>query len=89
MLGKRKLIKCSIFSYKYISETGAIQKEDKSEFKPPMLSVINNEVVIYENIKTKIEFYFKYGKNITTYSRSREKDQYRKRWLDIIRKELL
>ena len=54
-----------------------------------MLSVINNEVVIYENIKTKIEFYFEYGKNITTYAPISEKDQYRKRWLDIIRKELL
>jgi hypothetical protein len=89
VLNKREFINCSIFSYKYKSETGAIQKENKLEFKPPMLSVINNETVIYENIKTKNEFYFEYGKNVTTYAPIPEKDLYRKRWLDIIRKDVL
>jgi hypothetical protein len=89
VLNKKELINCSIFSYKFKSETGAIQKEDKLEFKPPMLSVIDNEVVIYGNIKTKIEFYFEYGKNVITYAPIPERDRYRERWLDIICKDLL
>ncbi len=59
----------AIFSYKDIALTGATKQEDKLKFKPPMLSVINNEVVIYCNNKRKIIFYFEYGDNITTYER--------------------
>ena len=79
----------AIFSYKNIDKTGATKKEDKLKFKPPMLSVVNNEVVIYCNMNGKIKFYFEYGGNVTTYSPSPENDIYRKKWLEIIRKVLL
>jgi len=89
ILNNRELNMRTIFSYKNINKTGAIKKEDKLKFKPPMLSVINNEVVIYCNTKKQIVFYFEYGENITTYSPSSENNAYRKKWLEIMRKVLL
>ena len=89
VLENRELGKQDIFSYKSIMATGAIKQEDKLKFKPPMLSVINNEVVIYGNTKTKVKLYFEYGDNVTTYEPLPKKDMYRKRWLEIIRKDLL
>lgn len=77
----------AIFSYTDIALTGATKQEDKLKFKPPMLSVINNEVVIY--CKRKMKFYFEYGDNITTYEPLPRKEVYRKKWIDIIRKKLL
>jgi len=79
----------AIFSYKDIALTGAAKQEDKLKFKPPMLSVINNEVVIYRNNKRKMKFYFEYGDNITTYEPLPGKEFYRKEWIDIIRNSLL
>lgn len=78
-----------IFSYKDIALTGATKQEGKLKFKPPMLSVINNEVVIYCDNKQKMKFYFEYGYNITTYEPLPRKEEYRKEWIDIIRKNLL
>jgi len=88
IIGNRKLNDNSIFLYKNILKTGATKLEDSLKFKPPMLSVVNNEVVIYYNIKMKIKFYFEYGDNITTYSPLPEKNEYRKKWIEIIRKQL-
>ncbi len=79
----------AIFSYRDIALTGATKQEDKLKFKPPMLSVVNNEVVIYCNRKQKMKFYFEYGDNITTYEPLPRKNEYRKKWIDIIRKEIL
>lgn len=79
----------AIFSYKDIALTGATKQEDKLKFKPPMLSVINNEVVIYCNSKRRTQFYFEYGDNITTYEPLPRKEVYRKKWIEIIRKSLL
>jgi hypothetical protein len=79
----------AIFSYKDIALTGATKQEDKLKFKPPMLSVVNNEVVIYCNKKRKMKFYFEYGDNITTYEPLPRKEGYRKKWIDIIRKATL
>jgi hypothetical protein len=79
----------AIFSYKDIALTGATKQEDKLNFKPPMLSVIDNEVVIYCNNKRKMKFYFEYGDNITTYEPLPEKEICRKKWIDIIRNIIL
>lgn len=79
----------AIFSYKDIALTGATKQEDKLRFKPPMLSVVNNEVVIYCNEKRKMKFYFEYGGNITTYEPLPRKEVYRKKWIEIIRKATL
>ena len=89
VIENRVLDKQAIFSYKNIAATGASKQEDKLKFKPPMLSVVNNEVVIYGNSITKVKFYFEYGDNITTYVPIPQKDVYRKRWLEIIRRDLL
>jgi hypothetical protein len=89
VLENQKLDKQHIFYYKGIAATGATVEENTLEFKPPMLSVVNNEIVVYSNIKTKVKFYFEYGDNITTYEPLAQKDKYRKGWLEIIRKSLL
>ena len=74
----------SIFNYKDFKKTGAVKSEDKLSFKPPMLSVIENETVIFYSKKTK--FYFEYGKNVTTYEPDLRRESFRKKWLKIIRK---
>ena len=78
-----------LFSYKYVSRTGVVKEEDKLKFRPPLLSVLDNEVVIYYNVKNKTSFYFEYGNNVTTYEPLTSKEKYRKEWISLIRKSLL
>ncbi len=89
ILEYKELMTMKIFSYKDIALTGATKQEDKLKFKSPMLSVVNNEVIIYCNNKRKMKFYFEYGDNITTYEPLPQKETYRKKWIEIIRKNIL
>lgn len=82
------LVSDFIFQYKDYKKTGATELErlDKNTFRPPIIgSGYNTETVIYKNCN--IEFYFEYGDNITTHKKNKNKSKYRKKWLEIIRKD--
>lgn len=79
----------TIFQYCDYKKTGAIiaERYTSKTFVPPIImSGINSEGIIYRD--SKIEFYFEYGENVTSYKESPKRAKYRKEWLEIIRGEL-
>lgn len=86
ILSKINLKSDSIFSYKNYLKTGAQRSEVFNGFIPPVLCGINTENVVYNDCK--VNFYFEYGSNVSSFSPNQKLLKYRQEWLNMIKREL-
>lgn len=87
LIFKGRINSTKIFKYSNYRETGVTKYENPplKFIAPLMCQETDIETIIFKN--NKLFFYFEYGN--TFYHRKNEKKiQYRKKWLEIIRKEL-
>lgn len=82
-----KLNDNAIFKYKDYLKTGVLKKEiTPVKFTPPLMCQEETENLIFESNKKR--FYFEYENAVTYYEENPKRLQYRKEWLEIIRREL-
>ncbi|RXK86922.1 hypothetical protein [Filimonas effusa] len=86
VMAKGKLSGSKIFLYPHYLKTGAVKKEERLKFVPPMICGDSTACIIYEDAYRK--FYFEYGPNIGGYIPDPGLDKYRKEWLNIIAAEV-